>query len=372
MAWSFAELHRRVVFGQSEGRIIWQPRIGCWYRDKKFYRQSFPPGFDGLTVPEIHRRLNCSARIYEYNACFRQVEDPRVKFTERKLNETEVETVVETPVGRQTQVMRKTPNSWATQRVKRPVASEAELKVARWRMEHAEWKWEQAAFDKVRAEWGELGAPTMCMPRVNVQHLFIDDMGVEQAVYALTDYPEAVEGFFQALSENQSRLLEVICASPIEIINFGDNVHCGTLPVSWFKKYVLPEYQRRCARLHGAGKFVSAHWDGDTKTLLPLAKETGLDGLEALTPEPQGDVTLAEIKAGLGDEMFLLDGIPAVYFDATFSVRQMEDCTRRLIDLFAPKLVLGISDEISSTGDLERIRVVGRLVDEYNARQTSP
>jgi hypothetical protein len=29
---------------------------------------------------------------------------------------------------------------------------------------------------------------------------------------------------------------------------------------------------------------------------------------------------------------------------------------------------LGISDEISSHGDLERIRLVGRIVDEYNAQ----
>ena len=39
----------------------------------------------------------------------------------------------------------------------------------------------------------------------------------------------------------------------------------------------------------------------------------------------------------------------------------------RILDLFAPKLVLGISDEISSTGDIERIRLVGEIVDRYNA-----
>jgi hypothetical protein len=64
--------------------------------------------------------------------------------------------------------------------------------------------------------------------------------------------------------------------------------------------------------------------------------------------------------------VFLLDGIPAIYFDKTFSVNTLVECTERIIELFAPKLVLGISDEISSTGDLERIRVVGEIVDAYN------
>ena len=206
------------------------------------------------------------------------------------------------------------------------------------------------------------------MPRVNIQDLFINKMGVESAIYALYDWPDTVHAYFRALDECHNRLIEVIGKSPIDIINFGDNVHCGTLPPDLFRKYVLPAYQRRCAKLHRAGKFVHAHWDGDTKALLPLAKETGLDGLEAITPEPQGDVTLEEIKTALGDELFLLDGIPAIYFDATYPVAVLAGCARRLIELFAPRLVLGISDEISSTGDIERIRVVAGIVDEHNAR----
>ena len=79
-------------------------------------------------------------------------------------------------------------------------------------------------------------------------------------------------------------------------------------------------------------------------------------------------MTLEETREALGDDMFLLDGIPAIYFDDTFPVSVLEDCVARLIELFAPRLVLGISDEISSTGDIERIRVVKDIVDAYNAR----
>ncbi len=49
--------------------------------------------------------------------------------------------------------------------------------------------------------------------------------------------------------------------------------------------------------------------------MLPYARKTGIDGIEAITPRPQNDVTLEQAKAGLGDEMFLLDGIPAGHFD---------------------------------------------------------
>ena len=213
---------------------------------------------------------------------------------------------------------------------------------------------------------GDLGAPTLFMPRMNVQCLYIEKMGVENAVFAMFDRPDEVEAFFAALNESHDRLIDVICDSPIEIVNFGENIHAGTLSPALFERYHLPECRRRCDRLHRAGKFVHAHWDGDTRPLLPYARETGLDGIEAITPEPQGDVTLEQIKAALGDEMVLLDGIPAVYFDETYSEEILIEATERILDLFAPRLVLGISDEISSTGDIERIRLVGEIVDRYN------
>lgn len=176
-----------------------------------------------------------------------------------------------------------------------------------------------------------------------------------------------MEAYFRALDESHARLIEVINASPIEIINFGDNLHCGTLSPELYQRYVLPSYLRRSEQLHAGGKFVHSHWDGDTKSLLPFARTSGLDGIEAITPKPQGDVTLEEIKEALGDEIFLIDGLPAILFDELYPVSMLEEFTHRLIELFAPKLILGISDEISSTGDIERIRVVGSIVDDYNA-----
>lgn len=46
---------------------------------------------------------------------------------------------------------------------------------------------------------------------------------------------------------------------------------------------------------------------------------------------------------------------------------QLVEQTKRTIELFAPRLILGISDELSSTGNIERVRLVGQIVDDYNA-----
>ena len=367
----FPKLHKDVVFGRSNGRdnrrIIWQPRIGCWYTDKKFAGEEFPAPFTGMEFHDLYRELDCSARLYEFNSCFQRAEHPGVTWSDEQLNATDTKTIIQTPVGEQIRVLRTTDSSWHTFTVKWEVETEEELKVAAWREENATWEWDQEQFDHLQATIGDLGAPTMFMPRMNVQSLYIEKMGSQNGIYAIYDWVDTSEAFFRALDDNADRLIDVINASPIDIINFGENIHSGTLPPRWFRRYHLPECRRRAERLHSAGKFVCSHWDGDVRPLLPFATETGLDGIEAITPAPQGDVTLEEVREALGDDMFLLDGLPAIYFDETFSVETLIDCTERIIELFAPKLVLGISDEISSTGDLERIRVVGEIVDAYNA-----
>jgi hypothetical protein len=368
MAQELSKLHHDVVFGRAGGRIIWQPRIGCWYYDKLFDGEALPAPYTGMSFFEVYRALGCSARLYEYNTCFKRIEHPGVTFTQRALNETDEQTTIHTPVGEQIFIGRKTPNSPHLITLKWEVESEAELKVAAWREENTTWVWDGERFAQLQHEVGDLGAPTMYMPRMNVQNLYIEKMGVEKGVFALYDWPDTTHAYFRALEESHERMIDVINASPIDIINFGENVHDGTLSPALFRKYHLPACQRRCEKLHRAGKFVCSHWDGNTHSILKYARETGLDGIEAITPQPQGDVTLEEIKAALGDDLFLLDGIPAIYFDELFPLQVLEDCTRRIIELFAPKLVLGISDEISSHGNIERIRNVAAIVDEYNAQ----
>jgi hypothetical protein len=79
MRQDLAKLHRDVAFGKSGGKIIWQPRIGCWYTDKKFAGIPIPHPYTDMDVPGILRHLGCSARLYgEYNRCFKAAPPPGV------------------------------------------------------------------------------------------------------------------------------------------------------------------------------------------------------------------------------------------------------------------------------------------------------
>ena len=242
-------------------RIIWQPRVLAWLTDKPSRRARAGPYTD-MTPPQLYRALGCSNRIYDFNACFVSHEDPRVRLTRTELNATDYELIWETPVGRQRAAYRRSPNAPAELPVKWPVSDEEELKVATWRELHRTWSWDQAAYERLSREWAGLGAPTMYICRTTLQKLIIEDMGMTGTVMAMRRYPAACEAYFEALAVTQERLIAVINASPIQIVNFGDNIHAMFLSPRWFRQYILPVYQRRCGLLHAAGKFVHAHWTG--------------------------------------------------------------------------------------------------------------
>jgi len=356
-----------VVRGNAGGRIIWQPRILAWYSDKRAAGEPLPRRYRGMSPQDIYRDLHCSDRCYDFYGCYEPHEDPAVSIVKNRLSDTETEEIIETPVGRQRCVYKHHPdNPVRAEMLKWPIESQEEMKVAIWREQRRTWTWRQDIYERECEKYRGIGAPAVFIARVGLQKLFLEDMGVENTIYALVDWPDTVEAYFEALGVNQDRLLKIVADSPIEIINFGDNIHSGTCPPSLFEKHVLPVYQHRCEVLRPSGKFLFAHWDGDCKPLLCYARQTGMDGIEAITPIPQGDVTLEETKDALGD-MWLIDGIPAIFFDTTFDEQVLIDCARKCIDLFAPHLILGISDEISSTGDIERVRLVGEIVDDYNA-----
>lgn len=361
------QLHLKVAKGKANGQIIWQPRIGCWFDERRFANIPFPEKYHNMELPDIYRSLHCSARPYQdYNKSLIRVEHNSVKRLEKQLNSMDLLVETVTPFGSLTEIFRTKPGISRPERYKRRICTPEDLKVAQWLEENSTWRFDEDEFKEADAVWGDLCAPTIYMPRINIQALFIDDMGIEEAVYALDDYEEEVCGYLKARDENHMRLIEVLNQSPIDIINFGDNVHCATLSPSLFEEFVLPAYLQRTAKLHQAGKFVSAHWDGDTKALLSYAQQTGLDAIEAITPKPQGDVTLEEVKEALGDKIYLLDGVAAILFDPQYSEDYLLEQAEKVIRLFAPRLIMGISDEISYNGDIERVRIIGKLVEHYN------
>lgn len=360
------DLNRDIIHGKSNGRVLWQPRIICWYEDRKFSGTPLPEPYTGMEINELYEALGCSNRIYEYNSAIRVIEAPSIKRYQRQLDELRTQHFIETPEGTISCILRKNTSNYGEYYEKWWVEDQKDMEVQMYIEAHQDYEFSQEEYNRIYSIWGENGLGTVYFPRTNVQALFNETMGVEGGIYALIDMPDVCEEYFKIKHENHMRYIKALQNSCFEWVNFADNIHCATLPPSLFEKYVLPEYQCRNEILHQNGIYTFAHWDGDTKALLPYAKETGLSGIEAITPKPQGDVTVEEIKNALGDSVDLIDGIAAILFDKTYPIEALKEQTEQIIHLFAGHLILGISDEMPSTGDIDRIKYVGEIVEKHN------
>jgi uroporphyrinogen-III decarboxylase len=179
---------------------------------------------------------------------------------------------------------------------------------------------------------------------------------------------EKLSALFEAIERYNDKFYEAMAQSPLEIFNLGENIDVRLASPVLFEKYCLPVYQKRCDFLYKHGKYVHMHVDGYAKPLLPLLANCGLDGIEALTTVPVGDMTLVDIKKELGDNLVILDGIPFIMFLPDYPLAQLESFVREIISMF-PRLVLGISDELPPPADSERVGKVSKWIEKFSPQK---
>jgi len=355
---NFRERILDVFRGEDPGGVVWQPRLEFWYSVNQ-KRGTLPEHLRDKNLLEVYDYCRASVRYFGNGLRIRY---RNVEVEEKWESEKELRRAWGTPVGALTEVIHYDEWGLSAYNTEYKLKQLADLKVLEYILRDEEWTWDQHAYEGEVIRVGGRGVPQFYFRRSPIQGLFIEHMGFEPTIYLLHDHPEVIAHYVDVAIEADNRLYEALCACPVPILNFGENLDAHMDPPPIFRQRLLPHYRRRTEELHRAGKFVHIHIDGAMRPLLPLLRECPWDGIEAATPIPQGDVTVEEIKEALGD-LVLLDGIPAVYFLPTYPVEVLRSCVRRIVELFYPRLVLGISDEIPPDGDIERVRLVGELVE---------
>jgi hypothetical protein len=358
---TFRERTLAIFAGEPVDKIVYQPRIEHWYRVNKD-SGSLPQRYSEMSLLEVYDDLGCSIRSYAwFNPCLKVHDDPKVRVEKEEHDDITILRWI-TPIG--SVETHYTYTDYSRHTHKFPIENRDDAKVIEYVLKGRTYSFDTNLYAERDAEIGDRAAPMLFIPRVNLQRLFIEYMGFEATLYALYDDKPLIDNLVKAIDECDECVIDVLCDSPIPIINYGDNIDHHFLKPDVFEEYILPAYQHRSARFSAAGKYTHAHWDGNIKNLLRYAQSTGCRGIEALTPIPQGDVTLEEVKEALGD-MVLLDGIPMTCFLPHEPIEELEATTRKVIEMFRPNLILGISDEPSPICDIERVRLVTEIVKEY-------
>jgi hypothetical protein len=338
-----------------------------WYDWQKRFAH-LPAPYQDMSVEELYDALGLSMRYVHYYTGMPdpilRTFSPEVKVHGKAAGPDSRILVYETPYGELVERFKlTTDHAWRT--VEFPAKRVEDLKKLRWLFRHTIWSFSVDNFEQGSAFMGDRGEPQFWVPKSPYQALAQQQMTLTDLIYALADYPDEVEETMKAIDASYDPLYEeIIACGQIKVVNFGENIHDQLLSPKYFERYLIPFYEKRSGQLQEAGIYTHVHIDGHFRSLLKYLKHMPFDGYEALTPLPQGDVSLEEIKEHIGDKV-LLDGIPAVLFLPTYPREELMETVERVVELFHPRLVLGVSDEVPQGTEAEEAIQRVRMISEW-------
>jgi len=352
-------------------RIVFSPRLYYWYYGNRLWRRPRTDKKCGGTIPKYILRKSLLG-IFDYlEASPRYVIEnfylpiiwPRkkityVRFRWGKDRDGSLITVYKTKLG----------NLYKKSRgghlIEYPVKTVNDMKILKNIIEHTKFHFFLPVFKLAKKLIGDRGVVGTYYARSPLMSLITQYMGFERTVVNLKRYPNEMEDLMKFIDDRQDDMFKTLCNSPIKILNFGENIDCNLTPPRYFEKYLIPYYEKRVKQFHRVGKFCHIHMDGSLRDLLPYLEGLPFDGLEALTAKPQGDVTLKELQKSIGNKI-LLDGIPSILFLPQYSFKYVKDYTYKVLEMFSPNLILGVSDELPPNSDFRKLEMIASIVKKY-------
>lgn len=360
--------------GEKIDKIAFSPRLYYWYntnklylgkRSKKYHKTGIPEEYLGKSQIEIYKKLGSSPRyIFEtfYISLFHtnidSDSDVNIKIKKGK-EKNELITEYTTPKGILTKVSRD------GHIIEYPIKNIKDIAVMKEVIEASQFIFDEENFHKARKQLGNQGIVSEYIPRSPFMKLVVDYLGFSRTIIFLRKYPKEIEQFLKFLKISDDPIYKTLESCPLKVINFGENIDANLTPPPYFGQYLLPYYEKRVKQLQRKGKYCHIHMDGSLRDLLPFLESLPFDGLEALTPIPQGDVKIMEIKKSLGSKV-LLDGIPSILFLPEYSINFVVQYTQKILETFSPNLILGVSDEFPPNGQIEKLELISELVNKFD------
>ena len=239
-------------------------------------RRIFRPLYDGVTVTEERKSIGGQPHFY---------------------------TRIETPVGVLTEEAVLEPNYGSRWIRKFFIAGLEDYAAAEYFFRHTRFEPDFAPWHQADAEMGDGGIVVGEIMPIPIMTLMVSWMGVERMVEGIYDHPERFEALIDALNQHYDRHIQLAAESPAEIVWFGDNVTGTVISPKLFARYCAPTYARAVPVLQSAGKIPIAHYDGSNRPLVHCLAQTDLPVIEAFTPPPMGDLSVAEAKAAWPDKV---------------------------------------------------------------------
>jgi uroporphyrinogen-III decarboxylase len=224
-------------------------------------------------------------------------------------------------------------------------------------------------FDKIRQdqrELGDNGFVVPCLHRIPFQQALLEYLGEIPLFTALYDSPQQLNRLLHLLDLQLMEILRQMADLSSVYVEFGDNLDGTMTNPNLFKRYSLPYYQKYADILHGQGKKVGSHTDGNVKPLLSLLAQSGLDVCESFSPAPLTECTFQEAWETWKNGPLIWGGVPSPILEERTSETEFRDYIHRLLEIIGNRnIILGVGDMVLGNNLIERVEYIAREVEHH-------
>ena len=145
-------------------------------------------------------------------------------------------------------------------------------------------------------------------------------MGMQTFCEEWMERRDEVLSLYEILVANRRKIYPLVAKSPASHANYGGNVTPEIIGRENCETYYLPHYHEAAEVMHRHGKLIGCHFDANTKLLAPAIAGTPLDYIEAFTPAPDTDQTLAEARAAWPGKVLWINFPSSVHLQPDLAV----------------------------------------------------
>ncbi|MDI6829347.1 MAG: uroporphyrinogen decarboxylase family protein, partial [Armatimonadota bacterium] len=146
-------------------------------------------------------------------------------------------------------------------------------------------------------ELGEDGLPHVSIGRTPFQQLWIQWVSITDLSVHLVDYPDLMADVISLMGKRLRDIFEIVRRAPVPYVVFGDNITAPVIGERYFREYCLPYYRELADMLSDRNIPVYVHMDGDLKPLWNAISESGILGIDSMSPPPDNDTSVGQAAA---------------------------------------------------------------------------
>jgi len=392
--WTMRDRVTAILQGKKPDSLPFIDRMEIWHKSK-CRDGTLPAEFKGMSLNEIHREVGIGRQkftapyafklrgvevVYTFgNEIIYRESEPVTEYfpaqwaPERVPRDKAGTTIIEyiAPVGKlslkyevaESMIAMSGVEPYLTEHL---IKEEADYRTAEYIIEHTEIV---PQFKKIQADeddLGDNGFVVPCLHRIPFQQALLEYLGEIPLFTALYDRPDRLDRLIHVLDQQLLDILGHLKDLESIYVEFGDNLDGMMTNPKLFKKYSLPYYQKYADILHGQGKKVGSHTDGNLKPLLSLLAESNLDVCESFSPSPLTECHFEEAWQEWEKGPMIWGGIPSPILEERTSDSEFKEYVHGLLTTIGNQaIIIGVGDMVLGNNLIERVRYIAEQVENH-------